>query len=198
MQVVLFLCRLIAGLISLFTVLIFVRVIFTWIPSLAYSKVGKILSEICDPYLNWFRRFKFVRIGALDFSPVLAIGALLLVSSILQNIVLTGHFSLGIALGTLISVVATFISSFLNIFTLLILIRLIFELVNKKTQSYFWHQLDSVISKIAYRITKIFAPRKFFSFTVQIVIVFVTSILLQIVCSNLLGFVANLCFRLPI
>lgn len=35
---------------------------------------GQILASICDPYMNYFRGIRFLRIGNMDFSPVLSIG----------------------------------------------------------------------------------------------------------------------------
>ena len=59
--------------ISLYTTLCFVRIILTWIPGLEYSKVGQILSAICDPYLKLIKKIP-LNLGNLDFSPMLAIG----------------------------------------------------------------------------------------------------------------------------
>ena len=65
---------LLAAAISLYTMLCFVRIILTWIPSLNYSKFGHFMATLCDPYMNYFRRFRFLRFGNLDFSPVLSLG----------------------------------------------------------------------------------------------------------------------------
>ena len=50
-------------LINAYLFLCFIRILLSWVPSAAYSSFGKVLSSICDPYLNWFRRFKFIHCG---------------------------------------------------------------------------------------------------------------------------------------
>ena len=60
------------------------------------KKFGKILAEICDPYLNLFKKIRILRAGPFDFTPILAIGVLVIISSILQGIVSTRRFSVGI------------------------------------------------------------------------------------------------------
>ena len=60
-------------LVSIYTIMCFLRIIFTWIPSLSYSKAARFLAAVCDPYLNFFRRIRWLTIGNLDFSPALAL-----------------------------------------------------------------------------------------------------------------------------
>ena len=50
--------RVASVLISFYTLILFVRVILSWIPSLEYSKFGKVLAEICDPYLNLYKKIR--------------------------------------------------------------------------------------------------------------------------------------------
>ncbi len=77
-----------------YLVLIFIRIIMTWIPRIPYNRylaaVLKFVSDVTDPYLNLFRRFlRPVRLGpgALDLSPIVATFVLLIVSSIVANII---------------------------------------------------------------------------------------------------------------
>ena len=80
----------VSALFTVYIVLIFIRILMSWIPRLpengAIRAVAEFTREVTDPYLNIFRRF-IPPIGAggmgLDLSPVL--GVLLLV--ILQGIV---------------------------------------------------------------------------------------------------------------
>jgi YggT family protein len=67
-------------LLLVYVVLIFIRIIMSWIPRMPYNRVlDKVLTfvrDVTDPYLNLFRRFiPPLRIGpgALDLSPMIAI-----------------------------------------------------------------------------------------------------------------------------
>jgi YggT family protein len=77
-----------------YLVLIFIRIIMSWIPRIPYNRflaaVLKFVSDVTDPYLNLFRRFlPPVRLGpgALDLSPIVATFVLLIVSGIVANII---------------------------------------------------------------------------------------------------------------
>jgi YggT family protein len=82
------------ALLIVYFVLIFVRVLMSWIPRLPYSRwldvVLNFVRDVTDPYLNLFRRFvPMLRIGGggLDLSPMVAIIVLLLVGQLIVNVV---------------------------------------------------------------------------------------------------------------
>jgi YggT family protein len=75
-----------------YLVLIFIRIILSWIPRMPYNRwlnAGlKFVSDVTDPYLNLFRRIlPPVRMGpgALDLSPIVATFVLIIVSSLIAN-----------------------------------------------------------------------------------------------------------------
>lgn len=62
--------------IDLYGLLIFIRVILSWIPvnSPALRPVLKFIYDVTEPYLALFRRFiPGVVMGGVDFSPIIAI-----------------------------------------------------------------------------------------------------------------------------
>jgi YggT family protein len=75
-----------------YLVLIFIRIIMTWIPRIPYNRyldlVLGFVRDVTDPYLNLFRRFlPPVRMGpgALDLSPIVATFVLIIVGSLVAN-----------------------------------------------------------------------------------------------------------------
>jgi YggT family protein len=77
-----------------YLVLIFIRIIMSWIPRMPYNRILNgfltFVTDVTDPYLNLFRRFlRPVRIGpgALDLSPIIATFVLIIVSSIVANLI---------------------------------------------------------------------------------------------------------------
>ena len=77
-----------------YLVLIFIRIIMSWIPRIPYNRflAGflKFVTDVTDPYLNLFRRIlPPVRLGpgALDLSPIIATFVLIIVSSLVANII---------------------------------------------------------------------------------------------------------------
>jgi YggT family protein len=75
-----------------YLVLIFIRILTSWIPRMPYNRYLaaflKFVSDVTDPYLNIFRRFMpMVRLGpgALDLSPIVATIVLIFVSSFVSQ-----------------------------------------------------------------------------------------------------------------
>lgn len=73
-----------------YIILIFIRVLLSWIPRLPYNRVlhavVEFVHQVTDPYLNLFRRF-LPPIGggrmAIDISPILAIIVLLIAQAVI-------------------------------------------------------------------------------------------------------------------
>jgi YggT family protein len=81
-------------LLTVYMVLIFIRIIMSWIPRIPYNRwldmVLTFVRDVTDPYLNLFRRFiPPVRIGpgALDLSPIVAVFVLIIVGGIVVGLV---------------------------------------------------------------------------------------------------------------
>jgi YggT family protein len=80
-----------------YIVLIFVRILMSWIPRMPYNRYLaaflQFVSDVTDPYLNLFRRFlPMVRLGpgALDLSPIVATIVLIVVSSLVAGAIRPG------------------------------------------------------------------------------------------------------------
>jgi YggT family protein len=81
-------------LVLVYLVLIFIRIIMSWIPRMPYNRVLNavltFVSDVTDPYLNLFRRvIPPLRMGpgALDLSPIVATFVLLIVGGIVSGII---------------------------------------------------------------------------------------------------------------
>ncbi|MEH1770172.1 YggT family protein [Nostoc sp.] len=75
-----------ASFIQIYTVLLIIRVLLTWFPTINwYNQPFATLSQITDPYLNLFRSI-IPPLGGIDFSAMLAIILLQIVGGGLQSI----------------------------------------------------------------------------------------------------------------
>jgi len=72
-----------SALIFIYTLLLALRIVLTWFRGANFGKPWDYLCRITDPYLNIFRRIRFLRMGMFDFTPLAGI----LVLVILQGIV---------------------------------------------------------------------------------------------------------------
>jgi YggT family protein len=81
-------------LITVYVVLIFIRILISWIPRIPYNRVLRafitFITDVTDPYLNIFRRvLPPVRMGpgALDLSPIVATFVLIILSSFAASLI---------------------------------------------------------------------------------------------------------------
>jgi len=75
-----------AQFLQIYSVLLIIRILLSWFPNINwYDPPFSILSQLTDPYLNIFRSF-IPPLGGMDFSPILAILLLNLVSSLLASL----------------------------------------------------------------------------------------------------------------
>jgi len=70
---------------QVYTLMLFVRIISSWVPEWRESKVVQFVAFYTDPYLDLFRRV-VPPLGGIDFSPILAFIALSIMESILLRL----------------------------------------------------------------------------------------------------------------
>ncbi|MCL2817415.1 MAG: YggT family protein [Clostridiales bacterium] len=74
-----------------YTLLVFVRVILSWVPHDRTLFIFRLIYDLTEPFLGFFRRLIPIRSGMpFDFSPIIAILALQLSRSLLLKIL--GNF----------------------------------------------------------------------------------------------------------
>ena len=74
-----------AAMLSVYTLLCFVYILMSWLPGAKFTRFGHIMTAICEPYMGLFRKLGFLRIGNIDFSPIVSLGILSLASAILEE-----------------------------------------------------------------------------------------------------------------
>ena len=89
--------RYVNTLITVYIILIFIRIVMTWFTRVPYNPtlnaILSFVSDVTDPYLNLFRRFvPAVRLGggALDLSPMIATFVLIIVGGLVTSLIAGG------------------------------------------------------------------------------------------------------------
>jgi YggT family protein len=72
-------------LIELYSWALIIYILLSWFPNARESSFGQILSRICEPYLEPFRRF-VPPLGMIDISPIVAIFVLKLATAGLAQV----------------------------------------------------------------------------------------------------------------
>ena len=187
-----------AGVLALYTFLCFIYILMSWFPGARFTKFGHFMTAICEPYMGLFRRLTFLRIGNIDFSPIVSLGILSLASAILAGIQRTGRIFFGGILGTILSSLWSITSSIIGIFTLLIFIRWIVLLINKGRTSYEsgWNQVDMILNKMTYKIAGTIS-KKSMSYQTSLLMSWIILLVALGVGHFLILILVNLCYRMP-
>jgi YggT family protein len=84
-----FILDIFSNFLSIYSVILIVRVLLTWFQNAGWAyQIMSFLSPITDPYLNLFRSI-IPPLGGMDFSPILAF----LLLNVVQNLVAAGASS---------------------------------------------------------------------------------------------------------
>lgn len=182
----------------LYTILCFIDILLTWIPGAKFTKFGKFVSKVCDPYMNFFSKRGWLRFRNLDFSPIISIGILSLLSSILGSITSTGRISLGHTLAMIVSLVSDIASSLIGLFFLLIFIRWIVLLVKHGQTDYnsIWNQVDSIIGNFCRKLSGSIV-RKPVKYQTALLVTWIVTLLIFVLFGNVMNLLTSMCLKIP-
>jgi YggT family protein len=143
-------------LLNIYMLIIFIRIILTWFPGFGNSGIINVLSKITDPYLAWFRRFSFLRLGFLDLSPIVALGVLSLLNRVLTLLARYGRISIGIVLDLALQAVWGAVSFILGFLIVVLILRLVVFLLKQNGGGPFWNVIETISQPVLYRINRLF------------------------------------------
>lgn len=120
---------------SIYILLIFVRMLFAFLKPNMFNPIVRFVYSLTDPYLKIFAGIRFLRIGYLDLTPILALYLLYLLQELSYKVLLTGYFSIEILASTFIILLFRFVYFILFIFIIAVGLRLIFEIIGKRANN---------------------------------------------------------------
>ena len=186
MDILFYILSALSTLISLYMVVCLIRVFLSWVPSLAYSAFGRVISQMTDPYLNLFRKFNPTGRFGIDISPIFAFAVLMLAENILNTIVVTGTLNIAYLLVQIINLIWSIASSLLTFFIIIILVRLIAMLLNKNSGQ-IWQAIDQLLYPIIQKVIPLFTKNRFLQPKIQLIILLVVGIVIKIGIDLLIG-----------
>lgn len=196
MNAIIFLFKVLASAVSIYELLCLIYLVMGWFPGSRQSRFGSIMTQICEPFLSFFRRFGF-RVGMLDFSPLLAFAALALLSGIFSNIAAYGSIRLGVLLASLVQICWSLASSIITVFNIIVVIRLVVHLAGKDFTMQLWRTFDKIIAPVQNRIMSLLFRNRFKTYRVQLAVTLGVCIIVQTAGSLLFGKLAELLVKLP-
>lgn len=140
--------KIVSALLSIYILLIFIRILLTWFQGPYLGKPMEILIAVTEPYLAYFRRFTIFRAANIDFSPIAGIIVLVILQNITSTIARVGSISIGIILGIIVSAVWSAFSFILVLFLILMIVRLLGFAFRVNPVSPIWQTLDFIIQPV--------------------------------------------------
>lgn len=129
---------------EIYNIILVVRAIFSWLPSLHHSTIFYILCAITDPYINMFRFKRLSRIGQLDLSFLWAV----MFIQFLLLAVKQASSGDGISLLWILFVFLSFISSIIQFVFVLLFVVIIVRLILYRSISPRAYHANSVLDSI--------------------------------------------------
>jgi YggT family protein len=170
MDIIRVIMQLLSIALSIYSFLIFVRIVLTWFQGAEFGQITTFLARLTDPYINWFRRFDFLRIGGVDLSVIAALVSLWIVRSVVVNIAYAGTISFGMILAIVVNAVAGALFFFLTLFLILAVVRLLGGLFGANTSLRFWIVLDQFIEPLVHRVVTPLARERVVSYQTALAI----------------------------
>jgi YggT family protein len=156
--------RIFSTIITIYMLIIFVRIILTWFSGVEYGRAYHVLASLTDPYLSYFRRFSFLRIGTVDFSPIAGLIFLVILLNIFNTLAAYGRISLGIVLAIILQATWSAVSFLLTLFIILIVIRFVAWLFRANTVHPFIRTIDMLITPYLNWVHRKFFRKRFLTF----------------------------------
>jgi len=184
--------------VSIYMMIIFVRIILTWFSWERNSGFMGFLSGITDPYLDWFRRFPFLRTGFIDFSPIAALGVLSLVNRIFAMLASQGTIRLGIVLALVLQLAWSVVSFLIGFSIIVLILRLISLFVARGSTGTFWRIIDSLSQPILQKVGRIFFKNRIVNYRTGLLVSIACFAAIYFVLRFLAFFVSAMLVNLPV
>lgn len=189
--------RILGGILSLYMILIFVRVLLTWFSGVYYGRPYEIIRSLTDPYLNYFRRFRFLQMGSVDFSPIAGLLVLVVAMNILNRLAIYGSISVGLVLAIILNSLWSAVSFLITLFIVLIVIRFVAGLINANTVNPFIRTVDMIITPVLNWVHNTFFKRRFLTLQTGLAITGALLLVVSIAGNFLVFHLARLFQSLP-
>lgn len=144
-----------ASVVSVYLILIFIRIIISWFSREVDSKPVELLGRITDPYIDWWRRLLNLRLGFIDLSPLVGIAALSVLRSIFYTIYHYEMISLGNVIGLILLSLWSIVSFILGFCVIVLALRIFAYLTNRDIYTPFWKVIESISQPLLYKTNRL-------------------------------------------
>ncbi len=189
--------KILSAAITVYMILCFLRIMTSWLPSLDLGRPGALIVRLTDPYLRIFSRFRWLHVGQFDFSPILALAVLTILSTVVSGLDGAGAISLGLILGLLVGALWSAFGFIFSFLALCVLLRFIVALARWNSLHPLWMAIDSLLNPVLYRINRVLYRGRIVNYIQSLVTGFVILVLAKLAGDTLVGLLVRLLRGLP-
>ncbi|MCK9349341.1 MAG: YggT family protein [Sphaerochaeta sp.] len=194
-NVLMSIASIVASLLSFYSLLIWLRIILTWIRVPGQTQENPLayyIGKVVDPYLSWFRGISSLRRSHIDLTPLVALAVLSVVQSMLRFYGAYGTITIGMVVALIIQTLWSYLLSPVFWFLIILLgFRLFFCYKRSaKTISYIT-MLDSLIGGVLNWVQRLFYPKRTINDRQLVTTALVFFIVLYIAASFAIRFLVN-------
>jgi YggT family protein len=190
--------RFLTAAIYFYILLLSLRIILSWFQGSVYGRPWDLLIRVTDPYLSLFTRFRFLRQGMFDFTPLAAILTLVVVLRVIDSIGRYGKISLGIFLGVVTGAIWSAASFLLVLFLILAVLRAILLALPSIQGSRISGALGFMVEPAVSLVRRVFPLRQPPSDRQYLYLTIVFLFVVRLLGGFLLGLLVRFFFNLPI
>lgn len=172
--------------------LIVVDIILKWIYSGPKGRGTMMISQLTDPFLNFFKRFRISRIGYIDISPLLAVLTLSIINQILGRIRELGSITFWAIIAIIISSVWNVIMTLLLAVLVVAAVRYLFLMFTTNKMNSFANACDAFFIPLSSRIASVFIKNASSSYQLNLIISIIVAAVLLTVGSFSITWLTNL------
>ena len=151
MTVLAALLRIVSAGLSLYMLACVARIVMTWFPGGLGGQGAAFLERLTEPYLAFFRRFAFLRGGAMDFSPIAALAVLAALSRAL-TVASYGALTLGFVLALILETAWSPVAFLLSFMAVLALARIVAYQLRWNSLHPAWRVVDAMVNPVLFKI----------------------------------------------
>ena len=146
----------VSAVIFVYALLLSLRIVLGWFTPREMGRPWDFLRRITDPYLDLFRRIRFLRAGMFDFSPVAAVLALVLVIGLINQLANSPRFTVGFVIASVVGAAWSGVQFLLIFFLAIAVLRAIPLLFRAVAGSPIWRVVDLIIDPLVSWMARLF------------------------------------------
>ena len=185
-----------ADVLQVYILVLTIRIFLSWVTADQSHPVFRALGAVTDPWFNLFRGMR-LRLGAFDFSPMIAIGVLIVVQGLVLRLARQGSLSVGVVLAAILGQLWALFSSVVFLIGVLALVRFLAVQFCWGGESV-WQVLDALLQPMTRYLNRVLKRDAFFPYATSLLLLVVLTVLLTVAGGIGFGLLGLLLERLPV